>query len=239
MKQNQYKMILSMFCLLLFLMISFRCSQNQFSNHATTILTIGDSNGEGAGKWPDWLQQNMGKHVRIINNSVSGRTVGFDNLGKKSLNTLKQIDTILAEGCRNSAGGIDRVLICLGTNDCKAVFDERQEEVPLNYQKLIQSVLNYPYPSGRSPKLILISPPPYGSEASGSIKYKDGDKKVKRLVSQFRNIAEGFHCQYIDIYTPMLPDVEHLTLDGVHFSEQGYRIMAGLIQSALQMPDVE
>ncbi|MEJ2637367.1 MAG: GDSL-type esterase/lipase family protein [Calditrichia bacterium] len=204
------------------------------------ILTIGDSNGAGPGKWPEKLAAGLGEGYRIINNSQSGRTIGFDNLGKKSLNTVKQINDILKDACAavDNGAGFDKILICLGTNDCKACFDDRQSEVTKNLEKLITSIHEYNYPGGKKPELIIISPPPYGKKASSTSKYKDGDKKVKALVPQFEELSKKLHCGFINLYAPMLPDVEELSIDGVHFTDEGYSVMADLIGSALEKEEL-
>ena len=205
------------------------------TNKRMTLLTIGNSNGEGPGKWPGQLQKLLGPETLIINNSVSGRTIGFDNLGQSSLNTLKQIRFILESACREAEprGGFDKILICLGTNDCKAVFDSRQHEVTSNYEKLIRIMLTYPYPSNVQPVVVIVSPPPYGKVASLTEKYKGAEQRVQNLVPKFRELADKLGCPYIDIYTPMVPVVDRLTVDGVHFTEQGYQVMAEHIKTAL------
>ena len=202
------------------------------------ILTIGDSNGDGPGKWPDQLQKKLDGEYRIVNNSVSGRTIGFDNLGQISLNTLKQISGILEEACTRS-NKFDKILICLGTNDCKAVFDDRQDEIVENYTHLVQTILNFDFPDGNTPDVYIISPPPYGQTASKTEKYRDGDKKVSVLVEQFKKMARKLNCQYINIYQTMLPQVETLTMDGVHFKEAGYILMADLIREAVLQPELK
>lgn len=227
--------LLKIFFVLILISFFISCQSNKL-NDKITILTIGDSNGFGPGKWPDQLAKMLGDKYNVVNNSQGGRTVGFDNLGRVELNTLKQIDTILTKASREvgAIGGFDKVLICLGTNDCKAVFDSVQVEVAPNLEKLIQSVRAFKFPNGQTPAITIISPPPYGKDGYASEKYRDGDKKVAALVPQFRELAEKLGCDFIDIHAPMLPVVEMLTKDGVHFKEDGYKMMAELITTQLQ-----
>ena len=56
------------------------------------ILAIGDSNGEFDFGWVAQLQK-IRSVDKIVNTSISGNTIGFDNLGRKQLNTLKNIDS--------------------------------------------------------------------------------------------------------------------------------------------------
>lgn len=202
------------------------------------ILTVGDSNGASTqqqAKWPDTLSQCLGGTYRIINHSESGRTIGFDNLGRESLNTLKQVSSILNDACvqTDGKGGFDRVLILLGTNDCKAVFDDRQSQVTPNLEKLIRAIRDFDYPNHQVPRITVISPPPYGRKAAVTAKYKDADKRAKALLPQFRRLARQLDCDFIDIHTPLQPDIEQLTVDGVHFTDKGYTLMGKLIADAL------
>ena len=94
-------------------------------------------------------------------------------------------------------------------------------------------MLTYPYPSNVQPVVVIVSPPPYGKVASLTEKYKGAEQRVQNLVPKFRELADKLGCPYIDIYTPMVPVVDRLTVDGVHFTEQGYQVMAEHIKTAL------
>jgi lysophospholipase L1-like esterase len=198
------------------------------------ILTIGDSNGAGPGKWPDKLQGVLGKGYKIVNNSESGRTIGFDNLGTERLNTLKQIDYILDAAVKeNSGNAFDMVLICLGTNDCKAIFDSLQSEVAPNLAKLVGKISAFDFPEKKTPRVVIISPPPYGKASANTTKYHGADKRVARLVPQFRDMAEKTHLGFIDLYSPLVDTVDKCTVDGVHFTDEGYDQITSLIASAI------
>ena len=198
------------------------------------ILTIGDSNGAGVGKWPDKLQEVLGEQYKIVNNSESGRTIGFDNLGKESLNTLKQIDPILDAAVEeNSGDAFAMVLICLGTNDCKAIFDSLQAEVTPNLAKLVEKITAFDFPDKNRPGVIIISPPPYGRASANTPKYQGADKRVAKLLPQFRDMAEKMHLGFIDLYSPLIDVVDEYTVDGVHFTEEGYDLIARLIASSI------
>ena len=65
------------------------------------ILTIGDSNGTFDYSWPQQLKKLL-PFSTIINKSVSGNTIGFDNLGRMELNTLKNINRYLDEAFKEA-----------------------------------------------------------------------------------------------------------------------------------------
>ena len=39
-------------------------------------------------------------------------------------------------------------------------------------------------------------------------------------------IAEEYNCQYLDVYSKLLPEFDSITKDGVHFKEAGQMIIA-------------
>jgi lysophospholipase L1-like esterase len=93
-------------------------------------LAIGDSHGAVETGWVNQLQK-LRPADSIMNVAVSGNTIGFDNLGRESLNELKNIQNqlLIANEYPHS---IDYFIVMLGTNDCKAVFDSMQTEIPVN-----------------------------------------------------------------------------------------------------------
>jgi lysophospholipase L1-like esterase/dienelactone hydrolase len=201
-------------------------------NHipAKTILAIGDSNGANPGGWVDQIKS-LQFNNHFINTSISGNTIGFDNLGQTSKNTLKNISNILKE---HDAGKnrIDQLLIMLGTNDCKAEFHKRQREIPENFRRLIEEIKKY-YGGQHAPELVLISPPPYGQDDQLAEKYKGAAERVRKLNAAFTKIAAQEGLKYIDIQTPLWPLFDVLSEDGVHFNQEGYRLIGHVIQSEL------
>ncbi len=195
------------------------------------ILTIGDSNGASEDGWVEQLRKVRPLDI-IYNVSFSGNTIGFDNNGQERLNTLKQIDRYLTETIQKSGNEpLNLILINLGTNDCKAVFDERVEEIGPNLEKLIKSVQNFPYTQNHKPEVVIISPPPYGPDEVVLEKYKGGDRRVQTLLPQFEEIAKKTEVKFIDIYHVLKPTYRELAPDGVHMTSEGQRIIAETIHN--------
>ncbi len=195
------------------------------------ILLIGDSNGAFEHGWANQL-----KKIRpadfIINTSVSGNTIGFDNGGFSKLNTLKMVDSYLETGIKQ-AQTINTIVILLGTNDCKAEFDSQLKEVPENLQKLIRKIKE----SDILPKtleIIVVTPPPYGSDKILKDKYKGGAERVRYLKNEFKKVAEKNGAEFVDIQTPLEPVFNLLSEDGVHLSEEGQAIIAKTISRKIE-----
>lgn len=201
-------------------------------NHvpAETVLVIGDSNGAKKGGWVDQLQVLLFNDT-FFNTSISGNTIGFDNSGSESRNSLKNITNHLTrydpEGNR-----INKVLIMLGTNDCKNEFDRKLREVPGLYNQLLDSIKLY-YENRSVPEIVMISPPPYGHDSILQEKYHGGARRVQQLNKDFAKVAAKADVAYIDVQSALWPVYDELTRDGVHFNEQGYKLVAFLIHRAL------
>jgi lysophospholipase L1-like esterase len=166
----------------------------------------------------------------IINQSISGNTIGFDNLGKESLNTLKNIDQYI-KSANDSLNGktFDYVIVCLGTNDCKADYANRQDQVPENLNTLISKIENHLEFKAKRPQFVLVSPPPYGDDQLLLDKYKGGDKRVSALIEPFSKIANKHYWKFINIYKMLRPDFNKLSPDGVHMKAEGQMRIAKMI----------
>jgi lysophospholipase L1-like esterase/dienelactone hydrolase len=191
-----------------------------------TLLAIGDSNGENQGGWVDQLQTHWFKDV-LINTCISGNTIGFDNSGLPSKNTLRNIIGHL-EAHDPGKDKLDKILIMLGTNDCKKVFHERLEEVPGFYNQLIDTIRAY-YQNSECPEIIMISPPPIGEDQVLKDKYHGSAERVRFLNDAFKKVARGQGIRYIDIQTPLSLFSNFLLRDGIHFNKEGYQFLGLLL----------
>ena len=193
------------------------------SNKSFNIFTLGDSNGTFPYSWPQQLKVAL-PNAQVFNISKSGRTIGFVNLGDSTLNSLMVIDENLKKAADfRKSRPFDFIVIELGTNDGKAVFADHQNEIPANLDRLIKKIKNCGYTSINSARIIIISPPPYGSKAEATEKYKGGNKRVEQMSKAFRKIAKHNDCIFINGYkTPGL-DIETMTLDGLHLDATGSR----------------
>ena len=209
------------FVTLLFLPFLLAAQDSARLKKHVNIFTLGDSNGTFPYSWPKQLQLAL-PNATVFNISKSGRTIGFLNLGDSTLNSLFVIDDNLKKAAEfTKERSFDFIVIELGTNDAKAVFADRQKEVPRNLEKLIHKIKNSSYASINSAKIIIVSPPPYCSKAIATEKYKGGDKRVKDMSRSFKKIAKRNGCLFVNGHkTPGL-DIETMTADGLHLDAVG------------------
>jgi lysophospholipase L1-like esterase len=213
--------------LIIFLALVMGINVNAQEVDSTTVLTLGDSNGAAEHGWvnqvkvlkPDW---------QIINASISGNTVGFDNLEREELNTLKNLDAYL-NMAMEQVSHLDYIVILLGTNDAKAVFKDRQDEVLQNMNRLIERLKSFIEKKGFSTEIVLVTPPPYGPDEMLLEKYMGGNKRVQKLAEEYKKISEQQNVRFVNIYSVLKDDFEEYSPDGVHLTEEGQQIIAGEI----------
>lgn len=217
------------YCLgFLFLSILFfSCS----SDRTKFILAIGDSHGAVETGWVSQLQK-LRSADSILNVAVSGNTIGFDNLGRESLNELKNIQHQLSTA-NAYPRAIDYVIVMLGTNDCKAVFDSVQGEVPVNYDQLISSIKSFSYASP-PPTIVVVTPPPIAEDEVMEAKYRGAKNRLKKNLPFYHTIAKKYDCIFVDANTPLQESFMEMTNDGIHLTDDGYVKIATLINQKLQ-----
>lgn len=195
------------------------------------ILVIGDSNGKLEKGWVNQLQK-LRFEDRIFNTSISGNTIGFNNLGYASLNTLRSIDSYLDDAGKNLVKP-DAIVIMLGTNDCKAVFKDSLKLVPKNMRTLISKIKKHPVYQKFKPILYIVSPPPYGPDTILKEKYHGGEKRIEYLNPKFKKIAKKENCIFVDTYSCLKENFENLSSDGVHLTPEGQKLIASIINEIM------
>ena len=196
--------------------------------NGSNILAIGDSNGAHEDGWVNQLKK-LSFVDFIYNTSSSGNTIGFDNNGRKEKNTLRNVNSYL-EAASASLNGLDKIVIMLGTNDCKAIFNDSLQIVPENMRKLIQKIKAHDIFIANQPEIFIISPPPCAGDDKMMPKYHGSAADIAWLVPQFKYIAESEGCKYIDTYTELLLQWDQLSNDGIHLTVEGQQKLAILIE---------
>jgi len=197
-------------------------AETKTNNRKLNILTIGDSNGTFEYSWPQQLKKLL-PFTSIINKSISGNTIGFDNLGRVELNTIKNINRYLDEACSESGTNenFDYILINLGTNDSKRIFEARQKEIPENMKTLIVMIRQYMSEHKKlSPEICIISPSPMDEQKVNLEKYGGGDERIQKYNQLFQNLASSMHVDYLDSYSVLKKDFSSKTTDGVHLNDK-------------------
>lgn len=195
------------------------------------ILTIGDSNGEFSFGWVEQMKKLMPFSI-IINHSIAGNTIGFDNNDNPELNTIKNIDKYLEKSISELPDNqnLDFILIGLGTNDTKNIFKDDQDLIKKNLHELVKKMQSFFKNQNRkTPVICLISPPPVEENINNTEKYSGSEKRLELLRKSFKKFAHANKIEYIDCYQKLKSNFHELNTDGIHLNENGQFIMAKII----------
>lgn len=190
------------------------------------VLVLGDSHGASENGWVEHLQI-IRPLDSFYNLSISGNTIGFDNLNRDTLNTLKNIDSYIRRTKLN-VDRIDIVLILLGTNDCKYQYRDSLMKVVNNFDCLMDRLLGS-FSKNEHPEIIYITPPPFASNEKLGAKYSGGNQRLKWILPKFKQLLDCKKIKHIDLFDFVGDRADSLTVDGVHYTTDGYTIIAKYI----------
>ncbi len=106
-------------------------------------------------RWPGILQNGLGNDYRIIENGLGGRTTDIDDPTRPDKNGLTQISFAL-----QIASPVDLVILMLGVNDFKTMFNRTATDVVQGISNIIDVIEATKFVKGSHTKILIIAPPP-------------------------------------------------------------------------------
>lgn len=197
------------------------------------VLTIGDSNGAFDFGWPQQMTKQL-PFSTVINKSISGNTIGFDNLEQPRLNTLTNINFYLDSAYYKlpENAELDYIVINIGANDTKAVFKDRQREVSANMTALLQKINVYLKEHHKKvPHICIISASPMDEAKIDKVKYGGGDLRIQKNNKMFKKIATANGVDFLNTYDLLKNNFSDKTTDGIHLNEKAQFELATYILS--------
>lgn len=203
------------------------------------IMVYGDSNSWGfipikegapstrydeATRWPGMLEAALGPDVEVVDEALNGRTTDLADP------TLPQISGAGLDGAAYLPAALashlplDLVVIMLGTNDLKAMYQRSPLGVALGVGKLVDIVASTKGGVGTGyppPKVLVLCPPPLGPLAPQFFAdmFAGGIEKSKELPAYYEAIANAAGAEFLDVGTLTRTD----GMDGIHFTAAGQR----------------
>jgi lysophospholipase L1-like esterase len=215
---------------------------------AKRIMVYGDSNTWGyipveSGtttrypedvRWPGVLQAALGSGYEVIDEALSARTTDIPDP------TLPHISGAGLDGSAYLSSAIathlplDLVVIMLGTNDVKTMFDRSPLRIALGMGKLIDIVaqtksgvgISYP-----APRVLVLAPPPLGKLApeGRAERFAGGVEKTKALPAYYEAFAKAAGAEFLNVGELTTTD----GIDGVHLSPEAHKaIGTGVAQKS-------
>lgn len=189
-----------------------------------SILCFGDSNTYGYRpedgerypsdiRWTGVLKQlSRDDEIEIIEEGLVGRTTVFEDSFRQGRKGIDYLVPLL-----ESHGPIDKLVLMLGTNDCKTIYNASEEVIGLGIERLIKRARDY----NPTLKILLLSPIHLGEDVwkegfdpefnQNSVKVSKGLKEV------YKKIAKRYGCSFLaasDVAEPSSVDQEHLNEAG-------------------------
>lgn len=190
-----------------------------------TILCFGDSNTFGTNpaggrhprdvRWTGILQKLLGEDYYVIEEGMGGRTTVWDDPLEPNRNGLKLLPVAL-----QSHQPLDLVILSLGTNDCKTIYQAQPRVIAAGVGALCEEVERFPFRAGYPvPKILVVSPIHVGDQVEKSI-YITFDKasaaKSHELAPLIKQVAETKGCLFVDaaqVASPSAEDQLHMDAD--------------------------
>jgi lysophospholipase L1-like esterase len=176
-------------------------------------------------RWPGALQKELGSNYQVIEEGLDGRTT--DALDPGATISGAQLDgSAYLQPCLASHLPVDLVIIMLGTNDLKAVFDRTPLRIAIGAAHLIDLVNTLNGGVGTSyknPRVLLICPPPLNPEIEqGPIfgpMFKGGLEKSKQLPALYEAVAKMGGADFLNAGSVVSTD----GIDGLHLTAESER----------------
>jgi lysophospholipase L1-like esterase len=172
-------------------------------------------------RWPGQLQQLLGNDFAVIEENLCARTLDSDDPrpGFEGRNGQSYIVP-----CLDSHDPIDTVIISLGLNEIKSIYDWTPKQVADKMKKLIQTIRDRKSNFHETnPRIIILTQPEVIEERAGSwgqLWIGSHDKSTK-LAEAYRKLANELGVELCDINK----DVQ-AGADGVHLDESAHHQVA-------------
>jgi lysophospholipase L1-like esterase len=159
---------------------------------------------------PDWL---------VIEEGLSGRTTVSDDPIEGELRNGRRY---LAP-CLLSHRPLDATILMLGTNDLKVRFAKPASEIAMGVRVLIEDIKSLDVGrNGRSPEILLVSPPPIREDLRGwEPVFAGGYQKSLELAREYESVADATEVHFFDAGSVVSSTAD----DGFHLDLEGHAIL--------------
>ncbi|MDR0599804.1 MAG: SGNH/GDSL hydrolase family protein [Treponema sp.] len=200
------------------------------------ILCYGDSNTFGWDpeesrrpdrdqRWPGVLEKELGADYHVIEEGLPGRTTVFYD---PVMNLISGLDYLYP--CLYSHQPLDMIIIMLGTNDLKYLFNAAPFDVFQGLERVVKTALYFESDlSDARPQLFLVSPARIiAPKAQFTDMFRGAEEKSLGLAAQVKALA----LKYGALYLNAADIVEPSPADGIHFNIASHRILGKRVAEA-------
>ena len=166
-------------------------------------------------RWPGLLSNILGEDFHIIEEGLNGRTT---NVEYPDLSGRSGTSYILP--CLYSHSPLDLVILNIGINDTKVIFDRSMMEISKGMAEIIDLIRSTSYGPDMQgqPQILLLSPSALIHEGyvdqNNESAFKGGMEKSLLFNDFYKKIALDRDCHYLDLQAV----VSYSKIDGLHLS---------------------
>jgi lysophospholipase L1-like esterase len=193
------------------------------------ILCYGDSNTFGWDpekarrpetdeRWPGVLAKELGNGYHVVEEGLPGRTTVFYD---PVMDLISGLDYLYP--CLYSHQPLDIIIIMLGTNDLKYMFNASAFDFSLGLERIIKTAIHFASDlSEMHPKLFLISPVHIIDPKAQFIDmFRDAEKKSLELAAHVKMLADKYGTLYLNAADIIKPS----PADGIHFNIAAHKVL--------------
>ncbi len=172
-----------------------------------TIVCFGDSNTHGANpsgpgrlprerRWPRVMAGALGDGYEVIEEGLNGRCTVWDAPIERGRNGLTYLYP-----CLLTHAPVDLVIIMLGTNDLKRIYDNTAAEIACGAARLVDEAKGtLAGPDDTPPQVLLVSPVPIGPLTAQSEMWGFGAaiETSRRLAGMYQLVAADHGAAFFD-----------------------------------------
>ena len=182
-------------------------------------------------RWPGVMSRILGDEFHIIEEGLNGRTT---NIEYPDLSGRSGTSYIIP--CLYSHSPLDIVILQLGINDTKTIFDRNTVNISEGIIEIIDLIMGTLYGKDMQspPQILLLSPPPLAHEGyidqDGKLIFEGGRRKSLQFHDHYDQIAKDKGCYYMNLSS----EVGYSKIDGLHLDEEGHGIVGSITASKIK-----
>lgn len=202
------------------------------------LMCLGDSNTWGTrpmadagdvrrfppeARWPGVLHAGLGPGWQLVEEGLPGRTLNRDDpVEGEDRNALRQVRALL-----ESHRPLDRLIVMLGTNDCKARFAATPAQIAAGLHAVVDAVLASALPAMPAPKLLLVCPPALRERGWLAPMFTGGETLADALPAWFTKVGAQRDVDVFDAGTVASVDA----MDGIHLDAAAHRALGEALRA--------
>jgi len=183
-------------------------------------------------RFPKVLQKLLGSNFEVIEEGLNSRTlISEDNRpGKEGRN-----GSVYLIPCLDTHDPLDLVILMLGTNEIKDVYQNSPEQIGEILEKYFVKIIldRKSQFQDKCPKLLILSLPLIDESTKyAAERYLGGTEKSKKISKIYSDIAKRNGCYFVDASGLIVGS------DGVHLTKESHVKLAEMIAEAVKSIEI-